>query len=139
MPHTTHNPNPRERVLGALPGGARATAGGTPSVSAVERAAHVAVGGRAPRLWPWVAGALTLAVGAGAALLLEHFSKVSATLAPGPAAASAVPPQGAHPAADPTLLVWAAAAITLLIAAYFITRYLTASTRDKAPSWHGPA
>jgi hypothetical protein len=74
-----------------------------------EREAHIARMSRAPRLWPWVAGAAALAVAAGAALLLEHFTRPG-RLAEAPAGFSAV------------TLVWPALAVLFILALYVVAR-----------------
>jgi hypothetical protein len=96
-------------------------------VAAHEREAHVASAGRPPRLWPWVAGAAALAVGAAAALLLEHFARAPSELAPGSGA-------GAHEA-NLGDLAWAGVAVVLIAALYLIVRQALASGRDVDIAW----
>ncbi len=76
---------------------------------APEREAHIARMSRAPRLWPWVAGAIVFAAAAGAALLLEHFSR-----------------PGGRPAAPPPrnalTLSWPAIAVLVIVALYVVAR-----------------
>jgi len=102
-------------------------------VGAAEREAHVAQASGTPRLWPWVAGAALLSIGVGAALLLEHFSRVTATLAPG--VAGAPMPAAAAPF-NPAVLAWPGAAVVVILAAYFGLRALTADRRGPHRVWH---
>jgi hypothetical protein len=92
-------------------------------VSDLERAAHAPRTARAPRLWPWVAGAAVLTAGAGVALLREHF-----------AAGAALPGQpGFATASSLSLLIWPALAVATLIFLFLVLRLATAETA------HGPA
>jgi hypothetical protein len=76
---------------------------------APEREAHIARMSRAPRLWPWVAGAIVFAAAAGAALLLEHFSR--------PGGRSAAPPSF-----NALTLAWPAIAVLVIVALYVVAR-----------------
>jgi hypothetical protein len=99
-----------------------------------ERAGHVAVGRRAPRLWPWVVGAAALAVGAGAAVLLEHFARVTATLAP---PRGGLPPAPASLAAplDPALLAWPVASVALILVLFFVAGRVLPNKPPAPPAW----
>jgi hypothetical protein len=103
-------------------------------LGAAERAAHVAVGGNGPRLWPWVAGAAGVAAGAAAAVLLEHFARVTATLA---SAKGAAPRVDALPHAppDPSLLLWPSVAVALILGLFFVARRMTSADRAVTPAW----
>jgi hypothetical protein len=100
-------------------------------VAAGERAGHVPVGRHTPRLWPWVVGAAAVAAGAGAAVLLEHFARVKATLTPPSAAVAAGPAAPAAPL-DPALLFWPAASVALLLALFFVARRMLPSPPPRA-------
>ena len=103
-------------------------------VGLAERDGHVAIGRRTPRLWPWVIGAAAVATGAGAAVLLEHFARVTATLAPSrgslpsPSVAVAAP----H---DPALLAWPAALIVLILALFFLASRGLPNKPPLPPAW----
>jgi hypothetical protein len=90
----------------------------------MERAAHAPRTAKPPRLWPWVAGAAVLTVGAGAAVLREHFAR----------AARAGDATGAPPM-DPTLLVWPAIAVIVLLALFFALRQATGEGGHEAVAW----
>jgi hypothetical protein len=87
---------------------------------ALEREAHIVRMSRAPRLWPWVAGAIAFAAAAGAALLLEHFSR--------PGRLPATPP-----AFNAATLTWPAVAVILILALYIVAR--RASPSDTRRAW----
>lgn len=74
---------------------------------------------RAPRLWPWVAGALLAACGAASAILLEHANR----------------PDLRAPAAGPAGLLAAGAAIAATIALFFAARAALAPPRG-GTAWH---
>jgi hypothetical protein len=124
----------------AVAGGGRRGAAPAPErarlrpVAVAERAAHVPVGTRAPRLWPWVVGAAAVAVGAGAAVLLEHFARVTATLAP---PRGGMPPVPAPVAAriDPALLTWPAASILLILVLFYIASRVLPSKPQAPSAW----
>jgi hypothetical protein len=120
-------------------GGRRATAPAAEGarvrpIALAERDSHVAIGQRTPRLWPWVVGAAAVAVGAGAAVLLEHFSRVTGTLAPlrGSLASPPAPLAGTH---DPTLLAWPAALIVLILALFFVASRVLPNKPPTPPAW----
>jgi len=99
-----------------------------------ERAAHVAQPSGTPRLWPWIAGAAALATGVGAAFLLEHFTRVTTTLAP--PGRTLAPAPGAVATFDPLVLAWPGLAVTVILAAYLALRLITADRRDAHRFWH---
>jgi hypothetical protein len=94
-------------------------------LDAAERAAHPPRSSKPPRLWPWVAGAFALAIGAAAAVLLEHFSQASSRLSAAPAAA----------AADPIKLAAPAAAVAVLLALFFLAKHLIGGQSHGRASW----
>jgi hypothetical protein len=94
-----------------------------------DRAAHLPRTTRPPRLWPWIFGAALFALAAVAALLLEHFSHVTASLAAG--GAPVPPPLPARPL-DLNRLVLPGAAIVVLLVLFFAARWATSSSADKA-------
>jgi hypothetical protein len=108
-------------------------------VAAQERAAHVAsLGGRAgrpPRLWPWIAGAAALAVGAMAALLLEHFARAPTAPPRGVHGAAALAGTRAASATPITDLVWTGVAVVLIAALYLIARQAISAGRDVRTAW----
>ena len=111
-------------------------------VASAEREGHIAAPARAPRLWPWVAGVLALALAALAAVWLEHFAKLPApqrSVMPGwtalhapPAAPAQMAGQTAGGAAN---LAWPAVAIVLIAAIYMIARQAIAAGRDVQIAW----
>jgi hypothetical protein len=85
-----------------------------------EREAHIARMSRAPRLWPWVAGAIAFAAAAGAALLLEHFSRPGRVTGAAP------------PVFQPATLAWPAIAVLVILALYIVARRSGPSDRSRA-------
>jgi hypothetical protein len=98
-------------------------------VAAQERAAHVPTAARPPRLWPWIAGAAALAVGATAALLLEHFARAPTAMQP---RLHTAPAATGTNLAD---LAWPAVAVVLIAALYLILRQAISSGRDVQIAW----
>ncbi len=115
-------------IAGGDPALAIATARRLRPIADLERDAHVATLSRAPRLWPWVAGAAGLAVAAGAALLLEHFARPESAAA---RRAALVPAARI----DPATLAWPAVTVALIVALYLIARQAIASGRDVQIAW----
>ena len=93
-----------------------------------EREAHPPRTTRPPRLWPWIAGAGIFAIGAAAAVLLEHFSAASARL--GAAQAGT-----ASPTLDPARLTWPAVAVVTLLVLFFIARQVTGTDTHERAGW----
>jgi len=124
----------------AMAGGGRRAAAPPPEgarlrpLAAAERTGHVAADRRTPRLWPWVVGATAVAVGAGAAVLLEHFARVTATLAPPRGSLPSLPAVLAAPH-DPALLAWPTALVVLILALFFIARRVLPSQPPTSPAW----
>jgi hypothetical protein len=109
-PHAAASPSMRLRPIGD-----------------VERAAHAPRTARAPRLWPWVAGAAVLLAGAAAAVLREHFSRLATAQT-----ASAAP-------MDASLLLWPAVAVAVLLAMFFALRQATGDTVHAPAAWRAEA
>ncbi|MEJ0047186.1 MAG: hypothetical protein WDN04_14530 [Rhodospirillales bacterium] len=103
-------------------------------VAAAERAGYTPIGRHAPRLWPWVVGAAGVAIGAGAAVLLEHFTRVTASLAP---ARGTLPPSPAALAVplNPALLAWPAALIALIVVLFFVASRVLPNKPPAPPAW----
>jgi hypothetical protein len=97
-------------------------------LDAAARAAHPQRTARPPRLWPWVLGAGMFAVGAAAAVLLEHFSQ--AEIHAGHAIRAGIAAQ-----LDPWRLVWPAAAVAVLLALFFVARGLIGEHPHGGPFW----
>lgn len=108
-------------------------------LSEAERAAHQAVHnlapGAAPKLWPWIAGAIGLAAGAGAAFGLEHFARATVQLGQVPVAAAGCA-CGPRPF-DASVLIWPGLAALAVLAAYYGVRALAAPRRTEHAGWHG--
>jgi hypothetical protein len=95
----------------------------------LERAAHAPRTARAPRLWPWVAGAAVLTAAAAAALLREHFTRAAAPFAQ----------TGAAPSVDLTLLLWPAVAVAVLVLLFLVLRMATADEAHGPSAWRAEA
>jgi len=103
-------------------------------VATTERDGHVPIGQRTPRLWPWVIGAAAVAVGAGAAVLLEHFARVTASLAP-TRGSMPLPPAALAAPHDPALLAWPAALVVLILALFFVASRVLPNKPPTPPAW----
>jgi hypothetical protein len=99
-----------------------------------ERAGHMNVARGAPRLWPWVVGAAAVTAGGAAAVLLEHFTRATATLARPAGVVPALPPALAAPH-DPALLAWPTALVLLILALFFVARRVLPSQSPSPPGW----
>ena len=124
----------------AVAGGGRRAAAPAPEgarlrpLAAAERTGHVPADRRTPRLWPWVVGAAAVAVGAGAAVMLEHFARVTATLAP-PRGSLPAPPAALAAPHDPTLLEWPAALIVLILALFYVASRVLPNKPPSPTTW----
>ena len=99
-----------------------------------ERAGHVNVARSAPRPWPWVFGAAAVTAGGAAAVLLEHFTRVTAQLAR-PAGGMPAPPPALAAPHDPALLAWPAALVLLILALFFVARRVLPSQSPPPLGW----
>ena len=96
-------------------------------IGEIERAAHAPRTARPPRLWPWVAGAGVVTAGAAAAVLREHFSRLTTAQ-----------PTNAAPM-DASLLLWPAVAVAVLLAMFFAIRQATGDAAHAPASWRAEA
>lgn len=120
------------RRIGAEPPAADQRAG-SPTVSEEDRRAHVRGLGADMLMWPWLSGAALLAVGVGAALVLERFSRVSATL--GRSLAPQGEPPAQPPAVDPGVMVLAALVIAAIAACFYVLRRATTAEAHGRDAW----
>lgn len=107
--------------------------GACPRVSEEDRRAHVRGLGADMLMWPWLSGAALLIVGAGAALVLERFSRVTATLGRNLAAPDAAQPP--PPAVDPGVMALAALVIAAIAACFYVLHRATTAEAHGRGAW----